>query len=47
MIPFFLIGVAMAWLYSTRGCLWDSIAMHLLFNGTSFTILFATVIATS
>ncbi len=39
MIPFTLIGLTMCWLYWRRGCLADSIAFHLLFNGTSFVIL--------
>jgi membrane protease YdiL (CAAX protease family) len=38
-IPFFAVGMVMAWLYYWRGCLWDSIAFHFLFNTTSFLLL--------
>lgn len=41
MIPFFWVGVAMAWLFWSRGSLWDSIAFHFLFNLTSFLLLLA------
>lgn len=41
-IPFFLIGLAFAWLYWRRGRLWDSIAAHFMFNATSFILLAAT-----
>lgn len=42
MIPFFGIGMLLAWLFWARGSLWDSIAFHFLFNGTSFVILAGT-----
>lgn len=38
-IPFFLIGLLIAWLYWRTGCLWDAIAFHVLFNGLSFILL--------
>ncbi len=41
LLPFFLVGCAMGWLYLRRRCLWDSIACHMLFNGTSFLLLLA------
>ena len=41
-IPFVGIGIVLAWLFWKRGCLWDNIIFHMLFNGTSFTILLAT-----
>jgi len=40
-IPFGLIGILMAWLYWSRGTLWDSIVFHFLFNSTSFMLLVA------
>ncbi len=40
-IPFFWVGMAMAWLFWSRGSLWDSIAFHFLFNLTSFLLLLA------
>ncbi|HMO95661.1 MAG TPA: type II CAAX endopeptidase family protein [Tepidiformaceae bacterium] len=39
LVPFFFLGVAMAWLYWRRGSLWDAIVFHFLFNFTSFTLL--------
>jgi membrane protease YdiL (CAAX protease family) len=41
-IPFLGIGIVLSWLFWVRGCLWDSIIFHTLFNGTSFAILLAT-----
>ncbi len=42
-IPFFGIGILMAWLYWSRGSLWDSIAFHFFFNSVSFiALIFAT-----
>lgn len=41
MIPFTIIGVMLAWLYYSRGSLWDSITFHFLFNFTSFMLLLA------
>lgn len=38
-IPFTIIGVMMAWLFWSRGNLWDAIIFHFLFNFTSFAIL--------
>ena len=40
-IPFFCIGLAMCWLFRSRGTLWDSMIFHGLFNGTSLVILLA------
>jgi membrane protease YdiL (CAAX protease family) len=40
-IPFTLIGMLMAWLYYSRGSLWDAIFFHFLFNATSFVLLAA------
>ena len=39
LIPFFVIGMVMAWLYWRRGVLWDTIAFHVIFNSTSFVLL--------
>lgn len=41
LIPFFVIGLIMAWLYWSRGSLWDSIVFHFLFNFISFAALLA------
>ena len=41
-IPFFLIGVLLAWLFWRSGSLWESIVLHVLFNAVSFSILVAT-----
>ncbi len=41
-IPFVGIGVVLAWLFWQRGCLWDNILFHVMFNGTSFAVLLAT-----
>ena len=41
-IPFFWIGIIMAYLYRSRGTLWDSILFHFMFNFTSFLVLVAT-----
>ena len=41
LIPFFIIGMIMAWLYWSRGTLWDSIVFHFLFNFISFAALLA------
>jgi len=38
-IPFFCIGLAMCWLFRSRGTLWDSMIFHCLFNSTSLIIL--------
>lgn len=42
LIPFFIIGVTLAWLFWRRGNLWESVAFHVLFNAVSFSILLAT-----
>ncbi|MFN0097011.1 MAG: lysostaphin resistance A-like protein [Dehalococcoidia bacterium] len=42
MIPFFIAGAALGWLYWRRGNLWDSIVFHFLFNATSYFILVGT-----
>lgn len=42
LIPFFIIGVALAWLFWRRGDLWESVAFHVLFNAIGFSILLAT-----
>jgi len=39
LFPFFWVGIGMAWLYWSRGSLWDSIIFHFLFNFTSFLLL--------
>ena len=41
LVPFFGIGVVMAWLFWSRGSLWDAVLFHFLFNLTSFLILAA------
>lgn len=40
-IPFFGIGLILAYLYRSRGTLWDSILLHFMFNFTSFLFLAA------
>ena len=40
-IPFFGIGMVMAWLFWSRGSLWDAVLFHFMFNLTSFLILAA------
>ena len=42
LIPFFIIGLTLAWLFWRRGNLWESVAFHVLFNALSFSILVAT-----
>jgi membrane protease YdiL (CAAX protease family) len=37
--PFTMIGVGLAWLYWSRGSLWDSIICHAMFNFTSYLLL--------
>lgn len=39
LIPFFGIGMVLAWLAWRRGSLWDAIILHFLFNATSFVLL--------
>ena len=39
LVPFFILGALMAWLFYRRGSLWDAILFHFLFNFTSFTLL--------
>ena len=39
LIPFFIIGIVLAWLFWRRGRLVESIIFHALFNATSFTLL--------
>jgi membrane protease YdiL (CAAX protease family) len=38
-IPFVLIGIGLAWLYWSRGTIWDSIIFHFFFNSASFVFL--------
>ncbi|HEX6031533.1 MAG TPA: type II CAAX endopeptidase family protein [Tepidiformaceae bacterium] len=38
-IPFSIVGVGLAYLYWSRGSLWDNIICHAMFNFTSFLIL--------
>ncbi|MCZ2108494.1 MAG: CPBP family intramembrane metalloprotease [Dehalococcoidia bacterium] len=40
-IPFFCIGIALAYLYWSRGSLWESIAFHAMFNSVSILLLYA------
>ena len=42
LVPFFIIGVTLAWLFWRRGNLWESVAFHVLFNAASFFLLLAT-----
>jgi hypothetical protein len=42
LIPFFIIGVVLAWLFWRRGHLWESVAFHVIFNAVSFSLLLAT-----
>ncbi len=39
LIPFWAVGIGLAWLYWSRGSLWDSIICHGMFNFTSYLIL--------
>ncbi len=41
LLPFFIVGLVIAWLYWRSGSLWDAIAFHVLFNGLSFILLLA------
>ncbi len=41
MIPFFVIGLALAWLYWSRASLWESVAFHAMFNTVSLVLLYA------
>ncbi len=41
LIPFFIIGVVLAWLFWRRGNLWESVAFHVIFNAVSFSLLLA------
>ncbi|MCX7617300.1 CPBP family intramembrane glutamic endopeptidase [Tepidiforma sp.] len=41
LLPFFAIGLVIAWLYARSGSLWDAVAFHVLFNGLSFILLLA------
>ena len=43
LIPFFFVGMTMAWLYWSKGNLWDSVAFHVMFNTTSYLLLLARV----
>lgn len=38
-VPFFGIGIVMAWLFWSRGSLWDSVLFHFMFNFASFAFL--------
>lgn len=38
-IPFWIVGMMLAWLYWRRRRLWESIAAHFMFNTTSFLLL--------
>lgn len=38
-VPFFMIGLGLSWLYWRRRCLWDAIACHFMFNFISFALL--------
>lgn len=42
LLPFFGVGLVLAWLAWRRGSLWDSIMFHLMFNSTSFILLVLT-----
>lgn len=42
LVPFTIIGLTLAWVYWRRGCLWDAIAFHVLFNSASFILLVST-----
>lgn len=42
LIPFFGVGMLLAWLFWTGGYLWDAIIFHLFFNLLSYLILVAT-----
>jgi len=41
MIPFFIIGLALAWLYWSRASLWENVAFHAMFNTVSLILLYA------
>lgn len=38
-IPFFIVGLVLAWVFWRRGRLWESIAFHFLFNTVSYILL--------
>ncbi|NJD64470.1 MAG: CPBP family intramembrane metalloprotease [Chloroflexi bacterium] len=38
-VPFFMIGVTLSWVYYRRRSLWDAIVLHLLFNMTSLVFM--------
>jgi membrane protease YdiL (CAAX protease family) len=40
-IPFFVVGLALGWQFRRKGCLWDSITTHFMFNAVSFILLVA------
>lgn len=39
LIPFWIVGIGLAWLYWSRGSLWDSIICHGMFNFSSYLLL--------
>jgi membrane protease YdiL (CAAX protease family) len=39
LIPFWVVGIGLAWLYWSRGSLWDAIICHGMFNFTSYLLL--------
>ncbi len=39
LIPYWLVGIGLAWLYWSRGSLWDAIICHGMFNFTSYLLL--------
>jgi membrane protease YdiL (CAAX protease family) len=39
LVPFFFVGLGLAWLFYRRGVLWDAILCHFLFNAVGFSIL--------
>jgi membrane protease YdiL (CAAX protease family) len=39
LIPFWIVGIGLAWLYWSRGSLWDAIICHAMFNFSSYLLL--------
>ena len=40
MVPLFVMGMFLAWIYERRGNIWAPIAFHAAFNTQSFVLIF-------
>ncbi|MEM7673671.1 MAG: CPBP family intramembrane glutamic endopeptidase [Verrucomicrobiota bacterium] len=40
LLPLFLVGVCLAWVYERRGNIWAPIAFHMAFNAQSFVLIY-------